>query len=63
MILKRLVFALALFLATLASQVPEYAQQYRQRLGGAVDELTRIIAAFDADAARLAISRETGSSG
>ena len=60
MILKRLVFALALFLATLASQVPEFAQQYRQRLGGAVDELTRIIAAFDADAARLAISRETG---
>ncbi|MCZ8314767.1 DUF2937 family protein [Phreatobacter sp.] len=60
MILKRLVFALALFLATLASQVPEFAQQYRQRLGGAVDELNRIITAFDADAARMALTRESG---
>ncbi len=33
-----------------ASQGPEFAQQYRQRLGGALDELTRIVDRFDADA-------------
>ena len=35
-----------------ASQLPEFAQQYRQRLGGALEELTRIVAEFDASAAR-----------
>lgn len=34
----------------MASQGPEYSQQYRQRLGGAIDELQRVIAQFDADA-------------
>jgi hypothetical protein len=33
-----------------ASQGPEYSQQYRQRLGGAIDELQRVIARFDTDA-------------
>jgi hypothetical protein len=33
-----------------ASQGPEFAQQYRQRLGGAIDELNRIVGRFDADA-------------
>lgn len=40
-----------------ASQAPEFAQQYRQRLGGAVDELARVVAAFDADAARNGLAR------
>ena len=39
------------------SQAPEFAQQYRQRLGGAVDELARVVAAFDADAARNGLAR------
>jgi hypothetical protein len=43
-----------------ASQLPEYAQQYRQRLGGAVDELARIMAEFDADAAQHGMTREQG---
>lgn len=60
MILKRLVFAVALLMATLASQLPEFAQQYRQRLGGAIDELNRMIAAFDADARDMAMSRDAG---
>ena len=34
------------------SQAPEFAQQYRQRLGGALDELRRVVADFDADAAK-----------
>ena len=33
-----------------ASQGPEFAQQYRQRIGGAVDELRQVITRFDSDA-------------
>jgi hypothetical protein len=60
MILRRIVFFLALVLGLVASQVPEFAQQYRQRLGGAIDELNRIIGEFDADAARMQMDRTTG---
>jgi hypothetical protein len=42
-----------------ASQAPEFAQQYRQRLGGAIDELARIIDRFDADARANGESRES----
>jgi len=41
-----------------ASQGPEFAQQYRQRLGGAVDELRRVVERFDADAQSSGQSRE-----
>lgn len=40
------------------SQYPEFSQQYMQRLAGAVDELSRFVAAFDSDAADLDLSRE-----
>jgi hypothetical protein len=40
------------------SQFPEYAQQYEQRLGGAVDELRSIVIDFDKDATRFGLSRE-----
>jgi hypothetical protein len=40
------------------SQFPEFAQQYRQRLGGALDELRQIVADFDADAAKNGLTRE-----
>lgn len=60
MVLRRIVFFLALLLGLVASQVPEFAQQYRQRLGGAIDELTRVIGEFDADAARMNLSRQAG---
>lgn len=60
MILRRIVFFLAVVLGVVASQVPEFAQQYRQRLGGAVDELNRIIQDFDADAARMHLDRDAG---
>jgi hypothetical protein len=43
-----------------ASQAPEFAQQYAQRLGGAVDELRTVVRDFDADAARSGLSREDG---
>jgi hypothetical protein len=53
MVLRRVVFFLALLIGIAASQVPEFAQQYRQRLGGAIDELARVIGEFDSDAARM----------
>ncbi len=40
------------------SQFPEYSQQYLQRLGGQVDELTRDIKQLDAMALDLRIGRE-----
>ena len=46
-LLRRFALVFGLFVGTLASQLPEFAQQYRQRLGGALDELTRIIRNFD----------------
>ena len=60
MIIRTLAFGAGLAGAVAASQLPEYAQQYRQRLGGAIDEISRIMAEFDADAARLGLSREQG---
>ena len=40
------------------AQFPEYAQQYEQRLGGAVDELQLIVEDFDRDAAAFGLDRE-----
>jgi len=40
------------------SQAPELAQQYRQRLEGARHELTKVVADFDADAARNDLDRQ-----
>ncbi|SFZ86526.1 Protein of unknown function [Devosia enhydra] len=39
-------------------QFPEYAQQYTQRLGGAVDELRIITADFDRAASEAGLSRQ-----
>src|SRR6478609_8496426 len=39
-----------LLAALVASQGPEFSQQYRQRLGGGIDELRQVISRFDADA-------------
>lgn len=57
MLARRFAAAIGLLLAVVTSQLPEYVQQYRQRLGGAVDELKGIIAEFDAEAGRLSLSR------
>ena len=57
MLFRRFALVFGLFIGTLASQMPEYAQQYRQRLGGAIDELGRIIANFDAQASQAGIDR------
>ncbi|MBN9084066.1 MAG: hypothetical protein BGP04_17650 [Rhizobiales bacterium 62-17] len=60
MILRYFALAVALALGLVTSQLPEFSQQYRQRLGGAIDELARVLAAFDADALRLNLTREEG---
>lgn len=41
-----------------ASQGPEFAQQYTQRLGGAIDELETIVERFDDSAAGVGLGRE-----
>ena len=46
-------------LAIALSQFPEYAQQYTQRLGGAVDELRVITEEFDRAAAEGGLDRQT----
>lgn len=58
MILRALAFVGGLSGAAGLSQFPEFSQQYLQRLGGAVDELSRVVEAFDADAAGVGLSRE-----
>jgi hypothetical protein len=60
MIFNRIALVLALFVAVLGSQFPEFAQQYRQRLGGALDELDRIIQQFDSDAATRGMNSDQG---
>ncbi len=50
MLLRRLALAVGLACGLLGTQAPEFAQQYRQRLAGAVDELCRVVTAFDAEA-------------
>ncbi len=46
-------------LAVTLSQFPEYAQQYTQRLGGAVDELRVITEDFDRAATQSGLDRES----
>lgn len=41
---------------TATSQLPEFSQQYRQRLGGAIDALEEILADFKRDAAVYGLS-------
>jgi hypothetical protein len=55
-----LALAIGLLCALVGSQLPEFAQQYRQRLGGALDELNRIVAQFDAEAEGQSLTRAQG---
>ena len=51
MIGRTIAVAVAAVVGVATSQLPEFGQQYRQRLGGAIDELRRVAASFDQDAA------------
>ena len=56
MLARRLALAIGLLCGLIGTQWPEFSQQYRQRLGGALDELSRIVAAFDAEAASRSLT-------
>ncbi|MFK7941044.1 MAG: DUF2937 family protein [Roseovarius sp.] len=58
MFLRALTLAGGLTGAAGLSQFPEFSQQYLQRLGGKVEELTRFVEEFDADASAVGVSRE-----
>lgn len=51
MLARVLTLSVALVSGTATSQLPEFAQQYRQRMGGAIDALEVVKADFVADAA------------
>jgi hypothetical protein len=55
---RSLSFVGGVALAVALSQFPEYAQQYTQRLGGAVDELRAVTADFDAAAHAAGLTRQ-----
>ncbi len=58
MVVRRLALAIGLLFALIGMQGPEFAQQYRQRLEGAIDELGRVVAGFDAEALSHALTPE-----
>ncbi len=60
MIIRRLALFFAMLFGVAATQAPEFMQQYRQRLGGAVDELNTIVTRFNADSAGQGMSRDAG---
>jgi len=60
MLARRLALAIALIAGLIGSQGPEFAQQYRQRFGGALDELRRSVAEFDAEAASESLTPSEG---
>jgi hypothetical protein len=59
-LVRRLAVAIGLLFSLVGLQLPEFAQQYRQRLGGALDELHRMIAEFDNQAASQSLTRQQG---
>lgn len=58
MFLRAVTLVGGLACAVAFSQFPEYSQQYTQRLAGAVDELSRVVDRFDADASALGLTRQ-----
>ncbi|MEM6309697.1 MAG: DUF2937 family protein [Pseudomonadota bacterium] len=57
MILRAMTLAGGVTGAAALSQFPEFSQQYVQRLGGAVDALSEVVADFDASASAEGLSR------
>ena len=60
MFARRLALAIAVLAGLIGSQGPEFAQQYRQRLGGALEELNRIVSEFDAEVRGRNLTRAEG---
>lgn len=60
MIISRIALFIAFISGLLTTQMPEYWQQYRQRLEGAIDELQTIVIRFDNDSAAQGLSEAEG---
>jgi hypothetical protein len=60
MILRRFALFLALVLGLAMTQLPEFVQQYRQRLGGAIGELAATVSRFDSDSAQQGLTQSGG---
>lgn len=60
MIIRRIALFIAMLSGLMTTQMPEFWQQYRQRLEGAIDELSAIVAQFDKDAAAQGLSEAAG---
>lgn len=60
MIIRRLALFFAMLSGIVTTQMPEYWQQYRQRLEGAIDELSAIVAQFDADNTAQGLTQAAG---
>ena len=57
MIVRRIALFVALLFGLALTQVPEFVEQYRQRLGGAIDELAAVVARVDADSAQHGLTQ------
>jgi hypothetical protein len=60
MIIRRIALFFAMLSGIMTTQMPEYWQQYRQRLEGAIDELNAIVAQFDKDSAAQGLTQAAG---
>ena len=60
MIVRRLALFFALVFGLAMTQLPEFIQQYRQALGGAVGELSAIVVDFDSDSQQLGLTEQGG---
>jgi hypothetical protein len=58
-IARIIAFGFGLLGGAIASQAPEFSQQYRQRLGGSIDELRQIVERFETDARANGETRES----
>jgi hypothetical protein len=56
MVLRRLALAIGVLCGLIGTQGPEFAQQYRQRLAGSIDELSRVVSAFGDEAANRSLT-------
>ena len=60
MIVRRLALFFALLFGFAMTQVPEFVQQFEQRLGGAIDEIAATVARFDSDSAQQGLTQSGG---
>jgi len=60
MIIRQIALFFAMLSGILTTQMPEYWQQYRQRLEGAIDELSAIVTKFDAESTAQGMTEAGG---